>query len=377
MEENPFLIKGYKSPAYFCDRAVETDMLLSNISNGADTTLISPRKYGKSGLIHHVFYQIEAQHLPFKTLFLDIYATLSLSDFIKALADAILQSFPEKSSIGSKFMQFVRGFRPILTYDSLTGVPQVEFNYNTESEQSYTLHSLLEFLDSQSQVIVVAIDEFQQISEYPEQNIEALLRSYIQQMHNVRFIFCGSKRKLMSEMFLSANRPFFSSTRTMSIGKIDSVVYAAFIKSMFAQGNILITDDALNYVLEWTYGHTFYTQALCNELYAMHKSEINVSIVKAAAHEILQRESAYFLQYRELLTSLQWRMLVAIAKEGSVVQITANQFVQKYKLGGSTNARRTIDALVNKELVLAEVGLEYTEYRVYNVFFSRWLDIQY
>ena len=83
MKENPFIIKGYKSKKFFCDRIAETQVLLSNIANGVDTTLISPRKYGKTGLILHLFDQIRKKSLPYHTLYVDIYSTLSLEDFVK------------------------------------------------------------------------------------------------------------------------------------------------------------------------------------------------------------------------------------------------------------------------------------------------------
>ena len=57
MINNPFLLKGYISSEYFCDRDSETQKILSAIENGRDITLISPRRMGKTGLIHHVFNQ--------------------------------------------------------------------------------------------------------------------------------------------------------------------------------------------------------------------------------------------------------------------------------------------------------------------------------
>ena len=122
---NPFLIKGYLSPEYFCDRIEETETLLRNIRNGADTTLISPRKYGKTGLVYHLFDIIQREKKPIETLYVDIYATRSMSDFIKVMAEAVLKKFPEKSAIGSKFLTFIKSLRPVISYDTLTGIPQI------------------------------------------------------------------------------------------------------------------------------------------------------------------------------------------------------------------------------------------------------------
>ena len=247
---NPFLVKGYVSPEYFCDREKETEVLLRNIQNGVDTTLISPRKYGKTGLILHLFDAIQRSELPYETLYVDIFATRSLSDFIKVMAEAVMKKFPEKTHIGNKFITFIRGLRPVISYDSLTGVPQVQFNYQMTAEKEHTLSGLLEFINSQQIDIVLAIDEFQQIAEYPETNMEALLRTHIQQMHNTHFIFCGSKRTVMSEMFLNAKRPFFSSSRMMSLDKIDGEIYRQFIRSQFEKAGIGVDTEALEYIME-------------------------------------------------------------------------------------------------------------------------------
>jgi hypothetical protein len=377
MSENPFLIRGYKSGEYFCDRDKETRAIVSNLQNGADTTLISPRKYGKTGLILHAFDQIARRQLPFETLYVDIFATLSLDDMVKTLAEAILEKFPERSSIGKKFMGLLKGLRPILSYDPITSQPQVQFNFVNTSEQEHTLKSLLTFLNTQKKQVALAIDEFQQITEYPEKNIEALLRTYAQQMRNIRFIFCGSKKKIMAEMFLDANRPFFSSTRTLALDKIEYTVYADFIRERFEKAGIPVEEEALRYILDWTRRHTFYTQSLCNEIFAAEPQKVDIAAVNSACLEILERETTNFLQYREMLTQQQWRILIAVAKEDEVEKITSAEFLMKYKIGSATNSRRAIESLMNKELILENTGLEKTSYQVYNVFFSRWLAKQY
>lgn len=376
MKENPFVIKGYRSPDYFCDRVQETETLIRNIENIADSTLISPRKFGKTGLICHTFYEIEKRNLPYITIYADIFATLSLDDFVKTLAEAILSKFPEKTTPGAKFVALLKSFRPIFSYDTFSGTPQISFRFDTAEEKEHTLKSLFEFLNSQKLPVVLAIDEFQQITEYPEKNVEALLRAYAQQMNNIRFIYCGSKRKTMSMMFSDPNRPFFSSTRTLTLDKIDLEAYANFIREKFAAGNMEI-EEALRFILEWTKRHTFYTQSLCNEIFALNKKKINLQIVRNAAVDILARETSNFLQYRELLSPQQWRILIAIAKEGSVSKLTAADFLSKYKIGSATNARRAVETLSEKELVLENIGLQDKSYSVYNVFFSRWLALNY
>jgi len=375
-KSNPFLLKGYQSKEFFCDRQKEVDQLYANVTNGIDTTLISARKMGKTGLILRFFDHLKEQG-DTKYLYVDIFSSRNLSEFIKLLAEAILFAFPEPTPIGKQFMDFIKGFRPMIGYDPLTGQPQIQISYHSAQEKEYTLQGLFGFLENQGERIVVAIDEFQQISEYPEKNTEELLRTYTQNLSNIRFIFCGSRKAMMIHLFSNVKRPFYASTQYLSLEKIDPEVYSLFIRDKFSEAGIGITDDSLTMVLSWSLLHTYYTQSLCNMLYYMVDNQITIDTVKRACVEILKRNEPVFYQYRQLLTSAQWNFLIAIAKEGEVKQLTAQKFIAKYEIGTPANARRISRSLVEKELLLELSNKKETTYRVYDVFLSRWLESEY
>jgi hypothetical protein len=206
--------------------------------------------------------------------------------------------------------------------------------------------------------------------------MEALLRSYIQPLRNVQFIFCGSKKHLMTEMFTDARSPFYESTRCLYLEKIDRDVYAEFIIRMFEKGKKIITSDALDFILNWTKLHTFYTQSLCNHLFIKGGRNIGKEDAFLSASQILKENEQTFIQWRDLLTSNQWNYLKAVAKEQSVEKPFATQFIQKYNIGTSANSQRLLEALIDKELILADSTLKGVSYSVYNVFLSRWLEKQ-
>jgi len=372
---NPFVIKGYVSKEYFCDREKELDLLHRNVLNGINTTLISPRKMGKSGLIFRYFDDLSPD---IQAIYVDIYASRSLPDFIKLMAEAILIKFPEKSKIGKDFMKFLKGLRPLISFNPFTNLPQIQIEYQSPQEVVYTLQGLFTFLEEQqNMLIVVAIDEFQQISAYPEKNIEALLRTHIQQLKNIRFIFCGSNKSMMTEMFTHAKRPFFASTRLLHLDKIDNAKYETFIRSHFEANKKNIQNEALSAILIWTRSHTFYTQNLCNYVFSMKINHIDIEIVKSAMDGILKENESFFFQYRQLLTPAQWNFMIAIAKENEVSQITAQRFISKYNIGTPANSRRILKSLIDKELILESLSIEGSKYQVYDVFLSRWLEVKY
>ena len=372
-ENNPFLIKGYGGKDLFCDREKELAILLDNCRNGADTTLISLRRMGKTGLILRLFDELLTTHSGITPIYVDIYATRSLADFIECTAEAVMKSVPKKTTVWQRFWEFVKGLRPQVSYDSISGDPSISLTYQTEQEKVNTLSSIFEFLDKQNMRFVMAYDEFQQIREYPENNVEAILRTHIQQLKNVNFIFCGSKKHLMADIFANAKKPFYSSTSFLSLDKISEESYTEFIKRLFSENNRDISDEAVQQILQWTSRYTFYTQNLCHKIYSMGIKDVKETDVMQAAKSILEQSESYFLQYRSMLTDHQWSYLIAVAKEQEVEKITAQNFLTKHNIGSAATSRRLLQSLLEKELIVANVGTKSTTYSVYDIFLKHWL----
>lgn len=371
---NPFIIKSYESKDYFCDREEELQLMLRNCINRSDMTLISQRRMGKTGLIFRLFDELHETRPDIHTIYLDIFASRNIDDFIKLLAEAALKSFRQQTTIGDRLMTFIKSLRPQFSFDSITGDPQLQIAYQTAHEKEYTLKGLFDFLDSQGVPIVMAIDEFQQIREYPEQNMEALLRTYIQQTHHLTFIYCGSKKHLMADIFANEKKPFYSSTSFISLDKISSESYSAFIKRLFNDNQRSITDEAVHFILEWTRRHTYYTQQLCHTVFANGALTVNIDEVKIACEQLMKQGEAIYLQYRQMLTDKQWNFLIAMAKEGAVSQITAAAFLSTYNIGTPSASRRLADALCEKGLLNDEITLDGTIYTISDVFLSHWME---
>ena len=167
-----------------------------------------------------------------------------------------MRTFQPKSSIGEKLISFIKSLRPQLSFDTITGEPQLQIAYQTMHEKEYTLRGLFDFLDAQGEPVIIAIDEFQQIRDYPEKNMEALLHSYIQQTQNLTFIFCGSEKHLMADIFANEKKPFYSSTTFISLEKISEASYAMDAQltmnpfSVFEVGRGVTLITLSNYVIQ-------------------------------------------------------------------------------------------------------------------------------
>ncbi len=371
--DNPFHLKGYYGPDTFCDRKNETRLLSENMQNSRNTLLLSVRRMGKTGLILHTFNYINEQHVT-PCLYVDLFSTQDLQAFINQFAGTLLATFPEKNSIGKKIAQWIKSMRPVITYDSLTGLPEVSIDFSTHRQAESSLTNIFSFLEQLEQPIVVAFDEFQQIRQYPEKNMEALLRTHIQHLKNVRFIFSGSNKHIMNDMYNDSQHPFFASTTPIILSEISNEVYSAFIDEKFGNHNRTITTDAVQFILEWTRTHTYYTQAVCNHVYATEKRKITKPIVQQCCHDILMVHEPIFYQYRQMLTHIQWALLKAIAIEGEVSQPHAKEFLKKHPVGTSANVQRALEALLKNEMIYCDELEKGVRYRVYNVFLSRWLE---
>ena len=164
-EKNPFLLSGYINPDFFCNRMPETEKIVNAITNGRNLTLISPRRMGKTGLIYHAFHFMKND---FKCYYLDIYQTQSLSDFVLLFANAVVGTLDSSSQkIISKVFSFFKSIRPVLTTDELTGSPRLTVDFAKEKTED-SLKEIFAYLADSGLNCCIAIDEFQQITNYPE-----------------------------------------------------------------------------------------------------------------------------------------------------------------------------------------------------------------
>jgi len=366
----PFPSVGYFGPEYFCDRETETKTLISNINGGQSTTLVSIRRIGKTGLIKHLQHLLKDNYI---CIYSDILPTENSVDFLNSLASSILNSVPEKSGLGTKIWNYIRALRPVIAFDTLSGEPNVSFNIQPK-ESEHQIESLFEFLEQQNKRVIFAIDEFQQILNYPEKNMEAWLRTIIQQLKNAVFIFSGSQPHLMNDIFANPSKPFFRSSLFLQLGKIDFDAYRHFIITKFSDNKKEISEGVVAEMLNWTNLHTYYVQLLCNRVFINSAKKITTEVWQNEALKLINEQQPVFLGYRDILTRQQWKLLKSIALEGEAYSPTSKDFIQKHQLGSPATVLRSLKSLENKGLVFRLHDKQRaTFYSVYDVLFQRWI----
>lgn len=369
MIENPFLLYGYEGPQYFCDREDETQQLMESMRNGTNITLISPRRIGKSGLIHHTFYYMKEHNSDLRCFYIDLYPTRSLADFVTLLGKTIIGQLDSPIQKAEGFVtKFFRSAQLTFGVDPYTNLPQMSLSFAPQNSQ-HTLEEIFAYIAQSKVECYIALDEFQQIGEYPEDNVEALLRSLLERIHNVHFIFSGSKQHVMDLMFSSPKHPFYRSTERMHLGSLDEDKYYTFACYFLAQKKVQLSKDIFHYIYELVGGVTWYVQAIMHRLFRLSDVEVTETVVQQTIVAIIRSEEDDYKKQYHHLTQVQAVLLRAVASEGVVKQPTSGEFVKKYYLRSASSVQRALASLVEDEyLYPTEEG-----YIVYDRFMAVWL----
>jgi len=369
--KNPFITRGYHSPEYFCNRDKESKKIIDAMENGRNITLYGRRKLGKTALVKHVFH-LKQKDMYF--IWMDLFPTQDFKSFIDLFSTNIFNLLYEKQSSIKKFLTGIGSLRPVISYDEMTGIPQVKLDVTDYKSQQVGFESLLGYLRATNRKIVIAFDEFQQILEYPEQNIEAYLRTIIQEIPEISFIFMGSDQHLLNEMFSSSKRPFYQMSQLMRLEKLEHEVYVDFIFDQFKKGKIAIDRSLLHEILDWSKGITYFVQMICNRLYSLDKKYLSQEDLKAVFSELIHEFEDSFYVFRRMLTKKQWRVLSAVAMETSVSNLYSKDFLMKYNFYNASSIKRAIESLEKHNLVYKTFDKEgKVSYELQDLFLEKWV----
>lgn len=368
--KNPFVTNGYAGAEYFCDRVKETATLRDLLVNENNVALISPRRLGKTDLIWHLFDNKSIRR-SYYCFVVDIYATKNLSDFVNVLGKAVLDELrPKGKKAWEKFITVISSLRSEISFD-LNGMPSWNVGLGSIDNPAVTLDEIFTYLNQADKPCLVAIDEFQQISRYGDDTMEATIRTYIQRCTNAHFIFSGSQRHLMNEMFTSPSRPFYQSVTIMNLQPLDLKVYTDFCTDKFEQAGKHLDPEVVPSLYQRFDAVTSYMHRTLNILYS--KTEVgntcHVQMVDEALDYILRLSSDSYESLFYQMPEKQRMVFLAIAKEGEAAEVTGGKFIKKHKLISPSSVNSALKGLLEKDFITMDRNV----YSVYDQFFSLWL----
>ena len=368
---NPFVYGKTVSGEHFCNRDKEVKELVAEITNGQNIIIFSPRRYGKTSLIKRVLEKVKARRL--LTFYIDLYPAINKQKFIEIYAGAISSGISGGiKQIAEKIKEYLPRIIPKVVMDGQS--VRFEFEFDRTADISPHIDDLLEAVkkiaDRQDKPAVVVFDEFQEIANFEDDEIERKMRSVFQNHRNVSYVFMGSKTHLMRDIFNNPNRPFYKSGRHFPLQKINRNELGKFSKQKFAAGGINIGENEIASIVGATECHPYYFQMLCNILWETCQEHglITQDHINEAIDILIAREASIYIAIWEALTSKQKNLLAALAEE-KYPEVFGKKFLSKYMLGTSSSIQKAMKKLLEKDLIQQKNG----SYAIVDLFFKKWL----
>ena len=367
---NPFVIGKYVDKDYFCDREKESELLVHHIVNGRHVTLMSERRVGKTGLIEHVF----SNHLTndYETFLIDIYTCKNLREMVYLLANEVFKKISRKQPLLDKLLSVVHSLKATLSYNSVTGQPEFGIGLGEITQPENTLDEILNYLESSDKMCVVAIDEFQRIANFEEDNIEALLRTKIQHLKNTQFVFAGSERHLLEGIFNDPSRPFYNSVVFMQLLPIEKSKYVSFCQRLFSLYEKSVSEALISRLYDCFQGITWYMQLSMNEAFTMAErgGYVGEETYEQILNHMVDSKRFTFEDRYATLTEKQKSVLLAIAAEfPKELNLTSQEFISKYKLKTASSVQTAVKGLTEKGILNDSHGTK----RPVDLLFIMWL----
>ena len=368
--KNPFVTNGYAGAEYFCDRVQETEILRELLLNENNIALISPRRIGKTDLIWHVFDDPDIKK-DYHCFVVDIYATKNLGDFVNMLGKALVDELrPKGRKAWEKFVTMVASLRSEITFD-ISGMPVWGVGIGSINNPTVTLDEIFTYLEKADKPCLVAIDEFQQITRYGDETIEATIRTYVQRCTNAHFIFSGSQRHMMNGMFTSPSRPFYQAVTIMNLQPLDLNVYTDFCVGKFEEEGKHLDAKVVTLLYERFEAVTSYMHRVMNVLFSRTDkgATCDVSMVDEAVEFIIRLSSDTYESLFYQMPEKQRSLFLAIAREGKAKEVTSGAFISRNKLNSASSVSSALKGLLDKDFITEDKNV----YSVYDQFFALWL----
>lgn len=347
---NPFVLHHDNNPDLFCDREELLATLESHLSNGRNLMLYGPRRMGKTALLKRML-------LGKKGVVVDLLACQDLGEAISKIANTLLNHPDVENDLKDPFWQrLLQAFQISFKMNTVTGEPGVTVGFSDATRASEALGDLGAYLARIQPGFILCLDEFQQITHFPEPNTEAIFRTWMQTHPNIRFAFSGSQSTLMSAMFSEKNRPFYASCSHFLIGAIPENKYVEFMRRHFTACHKTIPlDGTMSQMYRWAAGTTHWVQDQANRLFD-HPHPERPEVLRQIQEAILDEAAPYFRIITHQLNSGAIAFLRSLATNPEGVAHPMSQLhIRTHNLPAASTLSSIIKSLEKKELIRQDI----------------------
>lgn len=350
---SPFLYGVTVSSQDFADRVETRAKLYSNLTSGINTTLISPRRWGKSSLVEKVVETINVKDKLIKTVVIDLFATESEEQFLELFAKEVIKASSNKwqdwMNEGATF------FKHLMPKISIGVDPNTDFNLTfnwQEAIQHKTeILNLPEVIAAQKGVkFIICLDEFQNLASFNNYELlEKSMRASWQRQKHVTYCLLGSKRHMMADIFNNPSKPFYRFGDIMLLKKIDEVKWLDFIIMKFNKTGKSITKELAVLIPRLMKNHSWYVQQLAHYVWQKTEKEVSVEVLNAALNELIYANMPFYQREIEDLSVSQINFLKAVVNDET--QMTSQAVMEKYRLGTPRNVSKNKEKLILMDMV--------------------------
>jgi AAA+ ATPase superfamily predicted ATPase len=363
---NPFRYGRIVDKAYYCSRPELEKKLQSHINSCQNTYIEGERRTGKTSLIFQTIQHAKSKWI----VYIDLLEVRTVEDINKRVLNGIAKA-SENHNLLQSIIKHVSALRPVVSFDPITSTPSVSID-TTVKLQPESLDGLFDLFSGKDfRNAVIAIDEFQDIKNLENSNqVLAIMRSKIQFLNKIPFIFCGSMRNEMHLIFNDPESPFYKSALPLLVEGIDQNAFGQFISDKFEKNKREISHSMINKILTIAHGNPGDTQQLCSALYEVseQKSSIDDVFLNEALQYLFAEERKGYEAQMTRLTSIQLKCLTAVARIGGK-SISSAEFMKTSGVRIPTTIRKAISRLVELKILYMSNG----EFRFVNPFFAQWL----
>ncbi|GAL85420.1 ATPase [Sporocytophaga myxococcoides] len=351
---SPFAYGNTVSSTAFTNRENEVKRLKDNLLNGINTTIISPRRWGKSSLVEKVVSEISKEYpKEYKTVVIDLFTLGSQEEFLETYAREVI-----KASSG-KWQEWIgygkELFKKLIPRINLGLDPENDFSLSFDwkdlRKHSEEILNLPETIGQKKGIKwIICLDEFQNISGYNDyENFEKKLRAVWQRQKNVAYCLFGSKRHMMADIFNNPSKPFYRFGDIMLLPKIEENRWVDFITSKFAETNKIISKEDARLIAVLMKNHSWYVQQLAHYTWNSALPLATRVNIENALLELIQANTPFYQKEVESVSVTQLNLLKAIVK--GETQLTSAQVMNIYQLGTPRNVSKNKVILLNADIV--------------------------
>jgi uncharacterized protein len=335
--------RGIALGTAFCNRERERAQLATNLQSGRPrhTWISGRRRHGKSSLVAKTLEDVQRKRAPrIEHAAVDVFVVHNLKTLDEALREAIgvlsAKLLPRRKRALDYLGRAFAAFKPELSI----GAGGVSLKLAGETPSAARIDAMLRALDAAAAHYdvrgVLVIDEFQQVARLDEGHaVEGAIRSVAQSAKALAFVFSGSERTLLAQMFEDRERPLYMLCDHVDVGRIQADAYRKFLSGAARlQWNVPMSDQAIDALLARTERHPFYVNALARTLWDQKKLPTETSVL-AAWDDLLGQESERFKAQLLPIPHLTRAVLRALAAEPTATP-TAQAFLTSVALSVGT-----------------------------------------